>query len=265
LGSTEHRFYAMFPNPGGLFMITARSFVRFALAGMFVNALAVACVVENNGSDDDDNTPCEEGDTRSCVCPDSGDTSVRECNASGTGFGSCQCEGSSNAGSGGNTNAGGEGNTTAAGNGSIDYGGETSSQGGASNPGAGGTPAETGGAGGSGEVDPGLCAEDPQDTCADCYQQGCCDQWTACANDDTCLTEFLNIMACSDLIKAERNVLPIDLQTCAEDEGAAAGPWSQGVSPLTVDVVNCVGGEDEGGWETMPWGRFSCKLGCFDN
>ena len=61
------------------------------------------------------------------------------------------------------------------------------------------------------------------------------------------------------------DVVPADLQTCAEDEGAAAGPWSQGVSALTVDMVNCVGGEPEGGWESMPWGAISCKAGCFDN
>ncbi len=249
-------------------MTAARTFVRLAFGGLFVGSLAMACVVEDGGNDDElANTPCEDGDFRDCACPD-GETGRRECNAANTGYGSCQCDGSSTAGSntGGSANNAGEGNTTGGTTaGTTNYGGEQGTIGGAPAE-TGGAPAEAGGAGGSGPgVEPGLCDEDPNDTCADCYQQGCCDEWTACANDDTCLNEFLGIMACTDVIKAERNVLPADLQTCAEDEGAAAGPWSQGVSALTVDVVNCVGGEPTGGWETMPWGQFSCKAGCFDN
>jgi hypothetical protein len=267
LGSTEIRFYAIFPNPGGLFMTAARSFLRLAFGGLFVGSLAMACVVDDSGGDDDElaNTPCEDGDFRQCTCPD-GDDSVRECNASNTGYGACQCEGSPTAGTsnGGSANNAGEGNTTAGTN-NTNYGGEPGSMGGAPAE-TGGNGPDAGGAGGAGPIiEPGLCDEDPNDTCADCYQQGCCEQWTACANDDTCLDEFLNIMACTDVIKSDRNVLPADLQTCAEDEGAAAGPWSQGVSALTVDMVNCVGGEPDGGWESMPWGAISCKAGCFDN
>jgi hypothetical protein len=251
-------------------MTAARSFLRLALGGLFVGSLAMACVVEDGGGDDDDlaTTPCEDGDTRPCSCPD-GEASVRECNAANTGYGSCQCVNSPTAGTsnGGSANNAGEGNTPTAGT-NTNYGGEPGTMGGAPAE-TGGAPAETGGAGGAGPVvEPGLCDEDPNDTCADCYQQGCCDQWTACVGDDTdtCLDEFFGIMACSDLIKADRNVLPADLQACAEEQGAAAGPWSQGVSALTVDMINCVGGEPEnGGWESMPWGAISCKAGCFDN
>jgi hypothetical protein len=245
-------------------MTAARSFLRLALGGFFVGSLAMACVVEDGGGDDDDlaNTPCEDGDFRECDCSD-GSTGRRECNASNTGYGQCQCENTPTAGSssGGNANNAGEGNTTAGTN-NTNYGGEQGTMGGAPAE-TGGAPAEVGGAGGSGEVvEPGLCDEDPNDTCADCYQQGCCDQWTACANDDTCLEEFFGIMACTDIIKAERNVTTADLETCAEDQGAANGPWSQGVSALTVDMVDCVAGED--GWEGSPWGNLACKAGCFD-
>jgi hypothetical protein len=239
-----------------------------AFGGLFVSSLAMACVVESNGGDDDDlaNRPCEDGEFRECDCPGT-EVGRRECNASNTGFGSCQCEGSPTAGTsnGGSSNSD-AGAPSSTGGTNINYGGEPNTTGGvpAEN---GGAPAEMGGAGGSGDVvEPGLCDEDPNDSCADCYQQGCCDQWTACAGDATCLDEFINIMACTDVIKAERNVLPADLQACAEDESAAAGAWSQGVSALTVDMINCVGGEpDEGGWESMPWGPISCKAGCFDN
>jgi len=247
-------------------MTTARSLLRFVLAGVMANVLAAACIV-NSDNGDDDNTTCEPNSYKDCACSD-GTASQRKCNASGSGYAACVCDGSSVGGSG---NEGGSGSSAEAGVGNVagktqtTYGGETSTEGGApaSN---GGTPGEAnGGAGGSGEVvEPGLCDEDPDDTCADCYQQGCCDQWTACVDEDTCLTEFTNIIACAELIKADKNVTTAEFEQCAADESAASGGWSSGLSPLTVDMVDCVAGDDDDGWEGQAWGSLACKAGCFD-
>lgn len=249
-------------------MTTARTLLRFVLAGVMVNMLAAACVVNSDGGDDDDET-CEPNSTKDCTCTD-GTESTRKCNASGTAYGSCACDGSGTGGSG-TGNEGGAPATGQAGDsntaGTTTYGGESGTTGGVPN-GDGGTPSTPGegGAGGSGEVDPGLCAEDPSDTCADCYQQGCCAQWTACVEDesDTCLTEFTNIIACAEVIKEDHNVTTGEFEQCAADESTAGGGWSNGLSALTIDMVNCVAGEDEGGWEGMAWGSLSCKAGCFD-
>lgn len=250
-------------------MTTARTFLRLVLAGVMANVLAAACVVNSDGGDDDDGT-CEPNSTKDCTCSD-GTESTRKCNASGTGYAACACDGSGSGGSGSGSEGGAPttgqaGEANQAGTPNMTNGGETGSTGGVPSS-SGGTPSETnGGAGGSGEVDPGLCAEDPNDTCADCYQQGCCAQWTACVEDDSdaCLTEFTNIIACAELIKADHNVTTAEFEQCAADESTAGGGWSNGLSALTIDMVNCVAGEDEGGWEGSPWGNLSCKAGCFD-
>jgi hypothetical protein len=248
-------------------MTTARSFLRFVLAGVMANVLAAACIVNSDNGDDDDNTSCEPNSYKDCTCDD-GTASQRKCNASGTAYAACMCDGSSGGGSG---NEGGSGSSAEAGTGnaagktSMPYGGETSTEGGAPTS-NGGTPSEAnGGAGGSGEVDPGICGGDEVDSCADCYQQGCCDQWTACAGDSTCLDEFLDIIAdCSEIPRQDHNVTTAEFEQCVADKSAASGGWSSGLSPLTVDMVDCVAGDDADGWEGQGWGSLACKAGCFD-
>jgi hypothetical protein len=252
-------------------MTTARTFLRLVLAGVMVNMLAAACIVNSEGGDGDDEGSCEPNTYKACTCTD-GTASERKCNASGTAWGTCACDGSSSGGSGNGSEGGngpapaqgGEGNT--AGTTSTTYGGESS--GGGMPGGDGGmtsVPGE-GGAGGAGEVvEPGICDGDPNDSCADCYQQGCCDQWTACADDATCLDEFLDIMAeCADLPRADHNVTTAEFEACVADFSANAGGWSSGISPLTADMVDCVAGDDADGWEGQAWGSLACKAGCFD-
>lgn len=239
-------------------MINARSFLRLAVAGFFVNALAIACVVDDDGEGDGDT--CTPGATAACTCTD-GTRSEKECNASGTGYRLCECD--SNAGgnsSGGAGNEGGTGTTPAGGTGGTggSVGGTPSTSGGA----------DAGGAGGAGGADslPTICqnpAED--DLCEQCYYGGCCDQWAACDADPDaeCVDQFFAILACTDLIKEERSVLTADLEACAADvDDVGTGSWSSEVNPFTRDLVNCVAGEE--GWEGEPWGAGACKASCFD-
>lgn len=246
-------------------MITARSFLRFAVAGLFVNALAMACVVTNS----DDEEECRPGSRQDCTCAD-GTESERVCNSSGTRFGSCACGDPSSGGTG--NDAAGAGNTSEAGSGNA--GGDTGSGGGSGDTGGApngtaGSSGENGGAGGSGEVDAGLCAEEPNDSCADCYQQGCCDEWTACVEDEgddgngDCLTQFLNIIACAEDLRSQRAVTKADVIQCAADEVEGGSGWSAGLRPTVKPVIDCVGGGE--GWDTEAggWSDLSCRNNCF--
>lgn len=284
-------------------MRTARTFIRLAFAGLFVNALAVACVASDNDGDDD-NSPCEQGDSRDCTCPD-GSGSERRCNASGTGFGSCVCDGSSSGGSDSGTSceqgdsractcpdgteserhcnasgtgfgncvcdsasagSGSGGTNSNAGEGNLPAAGASGESGGGTG-GAGGGSAGAGGAGGA--TDPGLCAEDPTDSCADCYQQGCCEEWTACVEDEVddgegdCATQFLGIIACAEALRVDAAVSKADVIQCAEDQVDGGSAWSSGLRPTVKPLIDCVGGGE--GWDTdgMGWSDLSCKNNCF--
>jgi hypothetical protein len=239
--------------------------VRLAFAGLFVNAFAVACVV-SDGDDNDDNTACEPGDYRDCNC--GSDEGTQKCNAVGSGYGACDCSGA-NVGGG---NSGGDGNTPTAGTsstagtaGSTAYGGETSG-GGAG--GEGGATMSVGGAGGeggaSGEVD--VCVLDPEDDCQSCVQIDCCEQWTACAADSAdgndCEAEVFGILACAKTELDGDEVTPEELETCAAEESAEAGPWSQGIFPTTKAVIDCVAGGT--GWAAkQDLSDSSCNALCF--
>ena len=94
------------------------------------------------------------------------------------------------------------------------------------------------------------------------YFGGCCNQWAPCVNDNECLQQFTDVLACTDAIRAARNVTTADLENCAQDVGETTGSWSASLSPLTVDMVDCVAGEP--GWEGSPWGSLACKAECFD-
>jgi hypothetical protein len=243
-------------------MSTARSFVRLAISGFVVSVLAFACTVEEAAD------PCTPGETQKCDCKD-GSESTQECRDDGERFGACDCP---NDGTGGTTGGGGESNAAG---GSDDkptagtannYGGEGTTP---ANGGAGGDSATSGGAtsmagaGGSGDTLPAEC-ELPAEptTCEICYFGGCCDQWAPCFNDDTCLAEFSDVLACTDAIRATANVKSSDLEACAQEVGQTTGGWSASLSPLTVDLINCVAGEE--GWEGKAWGDLACKAECFD-
>jgi hypothetical protein len=238
-------------------MSTARSFVRLAISGFIVGALAAACTVKEA---DDDDTKCNAGDSRACECDD-GDKGTQKCNAKETGYNECVCS----SGTGGTANAGGDGPTPTAGTAGTSYGGTGGTSYGGTDAGgedAGGTDA--GGAGGAPpeDVTPLEC-QNPANDCETCYFGGCCEQYAPCVNDEEgkCLDEVAEILGCTDAIKATRDVKTADLEACAQT-AAGGGVWSSGVSPLTRDVIDCIAGEP--GWEGAPWGALACKASCFD-
>jgi len=247
-------------------MTVARSLVRIAFAGFFVSSLIVACTVKEGSSDSA--ASCNPGDHKDCTCSSSGKPGQRECNDSGDGYGACVCEGNVDTGGSANGNGGGDGGAGpvstggtksyagTANGGSISYGGDAAG-------GAGAGSVEVGGAGGAGEVTPLEC-QDPGNDCETCYFGGCCREYQPCVNDpdDKCLQEVAEVLACTDAIKADRDVKTADLQACAQDVGNTTGSWSASLSPLTVDVINCIAGE--AGWEGAPWGSLACKASCFD-
>ena len=247
-------------------MTGARSFVRLAFAGFFVSSLIVACTVKNETSDS--TVSCHPGDYKDCSCAGSSKPGQKECNDEGNGYEACKCDGSVDAGGNGNADAGAGpvstgGTTSYAGTtngGSISYAGEP-----AGGAGGGAGPVEVGGAGGSGgDVTPLEC-QDPSNDCETCYFGGCCEQYAPCVNDPDgkCLGELADVLACTDLIKAmPQDVKTSDLEACAQQAGQTSGTWSDSLSPLTVDVINCIAGEP--GWEGAPWGPLACKASCFD-
>jgi hypothetical protein len=244
-------------------MSTVRSFVRFSLAALFVNAWVVACTVE---SSDDDDTGCTPASIESCACGD-GSEGTKKCNASGSGYGVCVCDGDGgeggSAGSGGSS-AGGDGSNNGGNAPSAGAGGEAT---GGSDPGAGGA----GGAGGvsnGGEAGSGGAGGEGGgtmlDACEQCYQV-CADEWTACTDAATCPDEFFEILACTDDIRMTRDVKVADLAACSDSAGTAGGTWSNGLSAETVAMVNCLGGDpttDTWSGEAA-WGPESCNQACF--
>jgi hypothetical protein len=246
-------------------MTTARTLVRFAFAGLFANALAVACVVSDGDDKNDDNTACDPGSYKDCTCSN-GDEGTKKCNASGSGYSTvCDCGGST----GGAGNAGGEGNTPTAGTantaGSINYGGETSGGGADGQGGEGGGTMSQAGAGGEGgaAIDPeAVCFEDPEDTCQECVQQDCCVEWQACrADPEDCEQQMINIIACVHS-EIAGDVTPAELESCAQNEGTGSDPWAQSVLPTTKAVVDCMAGGT--GWAAKTdFESASCNNLCF--
>lgn len=246
-------------------MRTARSFVRLAITGFILSAVAAACTVEEAAD------PCTPGETQKCDCKD-GSESTQVCRDDGEKFGACDCPTDPGAG-GGNSGSAGEGSGDGGGDGkptagSSNSGGErnqpgTAGAGGDESSGGATSSGGAGGEGGSGEVVPDECQlpADPT-TCEICYFGGCCTQWAPCVQDDDCLAEFTEVLACTDAIRATRNVTTADLESCAKEVGETTGSWSASLSALTVDMVDCVAGED--GWEGQPWGNLACKAECFD-
>jgi hypothetical protein len=219
-------------------MITARTLVRFVFAGLFVNAMAVACVVSDGDDNNDDDTACEPGSYKDCTCAD-GDASQKRCSASGNGYGACACSGAGDGGSGGGS--AGEPSTTA---GTTNtYGGETSTPSGGAG-GEGGATMSQAGSGGEGgaTVDPdAVCFEETADDCQLCVQGDCCEEWKACREDENdCEAEALFIFEC---LKTEiaGDVTAAELESCAVDAGKG-GAWAQSVLPTTKAVVDCMAG-----------------------
>jgi len=237
--------------------ITTRSFVRLAVAGLFANFLAIACVVsDDDGGGTDDS--CTPGDSADCTCKPSNVKSTKECNASGTGYGLCACAG---VGVGGAANNGGAANGSA-GDATITGGTGNNSNGGAdmgvAGDAAGGVNA--GGAGGGENVP--LACQLPSDICEDCYYGGCCDQWAACEADATCGPQFLEILACARADQDTGDVTTVVLEECGKAQVAGGSSWSDGLSPLVKPVVDCMAGEP--GWEGKPWAATgTCNNSCF--
>ncbi len=250
-------------------MSAPRTFLRLAICGLFMSALAAACTVKE-ADDTDDETSCNPGDSRACTCAD-GETGQRKCNSAGDGYLKCVCdsgaggsESGAGEGSGANAGTGGYSGSQTGGSGGYAGGGYSGSAvGGAAAGGAG-----EGGAGGSGDVTPAECAEDPEDDCATCYQTGCCDEWSACLADDgnggdDCATQFFNIMACAQIDRDTKDTTPADLKACAEDEVAGGSAWSEGLRPQVKPLIDCVAvtGWSSGSSFAATGG---CKVSCFD-
>jgi hypothetical protein len=218
--------------------------VRLAFAGLFVNALAVACVTASD--DDDDVTACDPGSYKVCDC-NNGDAGTKKCNASGSGYGACDCSDTPNGTGGG----GGEGNApTTAGTNSNPYGGANNGGGGGDDTapvagGAGGNDVGGAGSGGEGPVD--ACSLDTgDDDCQFCIQGDCCTEWQACADDtaagNDCESEVFEIMSCVDLQRTtEHEITPADLEQCGKDVHGS-NTWSQSIFPTTKAVIDCVAG-----------------------
>jgi hypothetical protein len=240
--------------------------VRFAFAGLFVNALAVACVVSDGDDKDDDNTACDPGAYKDCTCAN-GDEGTKRCNASGSGYAACDCS-DTNVG-GGSNGGGGDGNTPTSGSGGsmTSYGGEAA--GGAGGDGTGPGPVVGGaggsdGSGGAGGDGSGLVCEPDAEACQNCIQNTkCCAEWAACSAEQAgdCEQEFFNILACAQVERGDRDVIPADLELCGLDEGEGDA-WSEGLLPTTKALVDCIGGGE--GWEERTWNQLSCKAECFD-
>jgi hypothetical protein len=245
-----------------------RTFLRFAICGLFMSALAAACTVKE--SDDTDDTSCNPGDTQTCTCDD-GDKGSRKCNSDGDGYGRCICT----SGTGGTEAGAGEGSGASSGTGGYSggYNGGTggygggyagSDAGGADTGGAG----EAGAGGGGGDVSPAECAEDPNDDCANCYQPACCDEWSACLADDVsggddCSTQFFNILFCAQANRDTADATPADLKACAEEEVSGGSAWSDGLRPQVKPMLDCVAGGM--GWASNnSFSSDACKVSCFD-
>jgi hypothetical protein len=233
--------------------------VRFVFAGLFVNAMAVACVV-SDGDDDDDTTTCNPGTYRDCTCAN-GDLSQQKCSASGNSYGACACS-DANVGGGG---SGGEPSTTAGT--TNNYGGE----GGTAAGGGGGGGDNSGGMAGAGggETDPdAVCIESSSDDCLDCMQLDCCEAWKACSaeTEGDCQQQAYDIMLCAANTErgpddGEAEVTPEELEDCAQ-ETAMNETWSAGVLPTTKAVIDCVAGGQ--GWAAKTdLSASSCESLCF--
>jgi hypothetical protein len=244
-------------------MTSARSLLRLAFAGLFVNAMAVACVVSDGDDDDDDVTACDAGSYKDCTCSN-GEVGTKKCNASGSGYAACDCSDASNGGSG----SGGEGNASStAGTNSTPYGGENNGGAGGDKtaPVVGGAGGDTGtaGAGGEGPDPDALCNAPTDDLCQECVQVSCCEEWKACADetDGDCQQQYFNILACAQVDRAERDIKPADVEACAEIEVAGGSAWSDGLLPTTKALIDCTGGGV--GWENRAWNQMSCNDLCF--
>jgi len=246
--------------------------LRFAICGLFVSALAAACTVKE--ADDTDETSCNPGDTQTCACSD-GESGKRKCNSAGDGYLKCVCESGTGAGgteSGAGEGPGGNAGTAGTTGGTYTGGTYTGGTAGYSGSAIGGTNAggagEAGAGGGGGDVTPEECSEDPEDDCANCYQTACCDEWSACFNDEgaggtDCVTQFFNIIECAQIDRDTRDETPADLKTCAEDEVAGGSAWSEGLRPQVKPLIDCVGGGM--GWSSQSsFSSDACKVSCFD-
>lgn len=258
-------------------MITVRAFVRFAFAALFVNALAVACVVEDG---DDTSDACDPGSVQTCACD--GEEGTKKCNASGSGYGVCVCD--SGAGGSGSGGSGSDAGGSPASNGGYDnsggYAGEATSVGGQAIGGAAGSDggaaggdvggaagvAGAAGAGGAIAVLPIECTDDADD-CETCYH-ACCEDWVACSDNSECVPQYFDILECINAKKAELGTEPFKpehLVACADEVAAGTEPWSTVLTPQTVAMVNCLGGDpgDPSWAEMASWGADSCKDLCF--
>lgn len=163
--------------------------MRSSFAILFATLGALAAVtnctvksVEDDGkggssSNTTNNTDdkCTPGDSKDCTCTN-GKKGAQECNAKGSGYAACVCDGVVDTGG-----TGGTGNDNYAGE---DTGGTTT--GGTTTMGGDGSISE----GGVGGVDP-FANIDPED-CGACLAELCPTEWAACNADEQCLSAELD-------------------------------------------------------------------------
>jgi hypothetical protein len=253
---------------------------------LFMGAVGVALLLSNCTVKEDSDESCEKGDkVNGCECP-GGVTGHQECESDGS-FGSCICPGG----------VGGSGNTSGSntgGNGDDEGGAPGGGIGGISSAGSGGASDAGAGAGGAlseGGAD-GAGGEPPFafETCTECLETLCADEWEACAAADQGICE-MQYGAVADCIEADRangpngtNVTRDRLRGCGVTLGSSANPnlagdWAPAqMAQETTDLINCLATssselpDDE--WANVngpnfpqsgptPWPADSCaKLAC---
>jgi len=241
-------------------MLKPRSGLVLSFSSLFLALVASNCTVNSKDTDDDDDDDgngCVEGRTTSCNCEDGSDGS-QECTSRGT-WGTCVCEGAggaggtggSSAGKGGWAGKGGSAGTETGYAGEGGYGGWTASSGGAHAGGEGGIV--------SGGGSPGLCAE-PDDGCQACYFGQCCSQLEACLNDEVCVQQFVAMRECSNIVVAQHDASPTEIDDCAPAPNGA-NHWPGNHTQNMIALVDCMNGGS--GWEdASTWPHGTC-LECY--
>ena len=249
-------------------MLKPRSGLVLSFSSLFLALVASNCTVNSKSSDDDDDdgNGCVEGRTTACTCDDGSDGS-QECTSRGT-WGTCVCEGGTGA-TGGTSGSGGKGGSSGwSGSGGSDYAGEGgyggwTATGGTHAGGEAGGPIapDSGGEGGvpGGGGSPGLC-EQPDDACQACYFGQCCTEFEACLNDEVCVEQFVAMRECSNVVVAQHNASPADIDACAPEPNGS-NHWPGNHDPKMIALVDCMNGGV--GWENATtWPHGTC-LDCY--
>lgn len=240
-------------------MKSARSVLKLVLSSAVTLLLASHCVVKTNTDD-----TCEINTFKLCTCA-SGESGKKACNAQGTGYGACICDGT-NPGTGGSNTTGGSNASGGSGEtsgGSASGGGSStggsSPKGGSAN--SGGSATTTGGAGNSGGAndaggggvsDAGSGGDGggaTGDSCIDCLSMKCGDELDACLADELCISpdsdgsgQFEQVSICVESQRPMGSVKRQALRDCGTmvSQNLNAGWPPEDMTPATLNLINCL-------------------------